>query len=134
MPYLICKLDSSDSFSKFGPEWVAVEVTRVLIIGALFDLFSGFNRDVMAIEDISTADDDIVTFGGSTSIMLNNYISHLINFIFQYVITSQVVVIKVVFYIAQYPVRRTAQSALHCLPSLADLLIPTPTRLLREAF
>ena len=38
------------------------------------------------------------------------------------------------FYIAQYPVRWTAQSALHFLPSLADLLIPTPTRLLREAF
>ena len=38
------------------------------------------------------------------------------------------------FYIAQYPVRRTAQSALHFLPSVADLFIPTPTRLLREAF
>ena len=38
------------------------------------------------------------------------------------------------FYIAQYPVRWTAQSALHFLPSLADLFIPTPTRLLREAF
>ena len=37
-------------------------------------------------------------------------------------------------YIAQYPVRWTAQSALHVLPSLADLFIPTPTRLLREAF
>ena len=30
------------------------------------------------------------------------------------------------FYIAQYPVRRTAQSAIHFLPSLADLFIPTP--------
>ena len=38
------------------------------------------------------------------------------------------------FYIAQYPVRWTAQSALRFLPSLADLFIPTPTRLLREAF
>ena len=38
------------------------------------------------------------------------------------------------FYIAQYPVRWTDQSALHFLPSLADLFIPTPTRLLREAF
>ena len=38
------------------------------------------------------------------------------------------------FYIAQYPVHWTAQSALHFLPSLADLFIPTPTRLLREAF
>ena len=38
------------------------------------------------------------------------------------------------FYIAQYPVRWTAQSALHFLPSLADLFMPTPTRLLREAF
>ena len=38
------------------------------------------------------------------------------------------------FYIAQYPVRWTAQSALHFLPSLTDLFIPTPTRLLREAF
>ncbi len=37
-------------------------------------------------------------------------------------------------YIAQYPVRWTAQSALHFLPPLADLFIPTPTRLLREAF
>ena len=27
------------------------------------------------------------------------------------------------FYIAQYPIRRTAQSALHYLPSLADLFI-----------
>ena len=35
------------------------------------------------------------------------------------------------FYIAQYPVRRTAQSAVHLLPSLGgDLFIPTPTRLL----
>ena len=38
------------------------------------------------------------------------------------------------FYIVQYPVRWTAQSALHFLPSLADLFIPTPTLLLREAF
>ena len=38
------------------------------------------------------------------------------------------------FYIAQYPVYWTAQSALHFLPSLTDLFIPTPTRLLREAF
>ena len=30
------------------------------------------------------------------------------------------------FYIAQYPVRRTAQSALHFLPSLTDLFVPTP--------
>ena len=30
------------------------------------------------------------------------------------------------FYIAQYPVRCTAQSALHFLPSLTDLFIPTP--------
>ena len=30
------------------------------------------------------------------------------------------------FYIAQYPVRWTAQSALHSLPSLTDLFIPTP--------
>ena len=30
------------------------------------------------------------------------------------------------FYIAQYPVRLTAQSALHFLPSLTDLFIPTP--------
>ncbi len=37
-------------------------------------------------------------------------------------------------YLAQYPVRWTAQSALHFLPPLADLFIPTPTRLLREAF
>ena len=34
------------------------------------------------------------------------------------------------FYIAQYPVRWTAQSAVHFLPSLADMFIPTPTRLL----
>ena len=38
------------------------------------------------------------------------------------------------FYIAQYPVRWTAQFALHFLPSLTNLFIPTPTRLLREAF
>ena len=30
------------------------------------------------------------------------------------------------FYIAQYPVRWTAQSASHFLPSLTDLFIPTP--------
>ena len=41
--------------------------------------------------------------------------------------------VKGSFYIAQYPVRWTAQSALHFLPPLADLFIPTPTRLLREA-
>ena len=33
--------------------------------------------------------------------------------------------VKVWFYIAQYPVRWTAQSALH-FPPLADLFIPTP--------
>ena len=38
------------------------------------------------------------------------------------------------FYIAQYPVRWTAQNALHFLLSLTDLFIPTPTRLLLEAF
>ena len=37
------------------------------------------------------------------------------------------------FYIAQYPVRWTAQRALHFLPPLTDMFIPTPTRLLREA-
>ena len=37
------------------------------------------------------------------------------------------------FNIAQYPVRWTAQSALHFLPPLTDMFIPTPTRLLREA-
>ena len=42
--------------------------------------------------------------------------------------------VNVVFYIMQYPVRWTAQSALHFLPSLTDLFIPTPIRLLREAF
>ena len=41
---------------------------------------------------------------------------------------------KCSFYIAQYPVRWTAQTALNVLPSLTDLFIPTPTRLLREAF
>ena len=35
---------------------------------------------------------------------------------------------------APYPVRWTAQSALHFLPPLTDLFIPTSTRLLREAF
>ena len=45
--------------------------------------------------------------------------------------------LKVVFYTkglsykAQYPVRRTAQNAVHVLPSLANLFIPTPTRFLR---
>ena len=34
--------------------------------------------------------------------------------------------VKVVFYIAQYPVRWTAQSASHFLPSLTDLFIPIP--------
>ena len=38
------------------------------------------------------------------------------------------------FYIAQYPICWTVQSALQFLPSLADLFIPTRTRLLREAF
>ena len=38
------------------------------------------------------------------------------------------------FYIAQDPVRWTAQSALHFLPPLTDLFIPTQTRLIREAF
>ena len=37
--------------------------------------------------------------------------------------------VKVCLYIAQYPVRWTAQSALHFLPSLTDLFIPTPTEL-----
>ena len=38
------------------------------------------------------------------------------------------------FYIVQYPVRWNAQSALHFLPFPTDLFIPTPTRLLGEAF
>ena len=42
--------------------------------------------------------------------------------------------VKVCFYIAQHPVRRTAQSALYVMPPLADLFILTITRLLREAF
>ena len=45
-----------------------------------------------------------------------------------------IILTKGSFYIEQYPVRWTAQSASHFLPSLADLFIPTPTRLLREAF
>ena len=36
--------------------------------------------------------------------------------------------VRVCFYIAQYSVRWTAQSALHFFPSLADQFIPTPTR------
>ncbi len=39
---------------------------------------------------------------------------------------------KGLFYIAQYPVRCTTQSALHF--SSSDLFIPTPTRLLLEDF
>ena len=38
------------------------------------------------------------------------------------------------FYVAQYPVRWTAQRSLHFLTSLADLFNPTPTRFLWEAF
>ena len=38
------------------------------------------------------------------------------------------------FYIVRYPVRWTAQSALNTLHLLTDLFIPTPTRLLWEAF
>ena len=41
--------------------------------------------------------------------------------------------VKGMFCIAQYPVRSTAQSALH-FPPLTDLFIPTQTRLLREVF
>ena len=36
------------------------------------------------------------------------------------------------FYIAQYPVLWTVQSALHVLPSLAELFSPTPIQRLRE--
>ena len=39
--------------------------------------------------------------------------------------------VKVCFYTAQYPVRWIAQSTLR---ALEDLFIPTPTRLLWEAF
>ena len=38
------------------------------------------------------------------------------------------------FLYRRYPVSWTAQTTLHFLPSLADLFIPTPTRLLWEAF
>ena len=41
---------------------------------------------------------------------------------------------KASLHIFQYPVRETAQSVVDLLPSLADLFIPTPTRLLREEF
>ena len=40
---------------------------------------------------------------------------------------------KCMFYTAKYPVCWTAKSGLH-FPPLVDLFIPTPTRLLREAF
>ena len=39
---------------------------------------------------------------------------------------SRLIKKKSSFYIAQYPVRWTAQSASHFLPSLTDLFIPTP--------
>ena len=38
--------------------------------------------------------------------------------------------VKICFYLAQYPIREAAQSAL----PLADLFNPTPNRLLWEAF
>ena len=38
---------------------------------------------------------------------------------------SLLTMVKVVFYIAQCPVRWTAQSASHLFPPLADLFIPT---------
>ena len=38
------------------------------------------------------------------------------------------------FYIAQYPVRRTAQSTVHFCPRWQTCSFPTPTRLLRDAF
>ena len=41
---------------------------------------------------------------------------------------------KGMFYIAWYPVRRSAQSVLVHFTPLADLFIPTPTQLLWEAF
>ena len=40
--------------------------------------------------------------------------------------TDKQIKVKVCFYIAEYPVRWTAQIALHFLPSLTDLFIPTP--------
>ena len=46
--------------------------------------------------------------------------------VFNYLICLAIVKGKGSFYIAQYPVHWTAQSALHFLPSLTDLFIPTP--------
>ena len=41
-------------------------------------------------------------------------------------VVIQIVIHRYFFNLAQYPVRWTAQSALHFLPSLTDLFIPTP--------
>ena len=50
------------------------------------------------------------------------------------VVFGQLAYKKLCFNIAQYPVRWTAQSASHFLPSLTDLFILAPTRLLLETF
>ena len=61
------------------------------------------------------------------SIRLSNSLGPTLDFVYNFKKKG-----KGSFYIAQYPVRWTAQSALHFLPSLTDLFIPTQTRLLLE--
>ena len=68
--YLICVFDSTDSFSPFVPELVVVDVVRMLIMGALFDLFRGFRRLGVDVEQISAAEADVHIGGGSTSMTL----------------------------------------------------------------
>ena len=50
---------------------------------------------------------------------------YILQLTLQNLIYNDIVKVKVWFYIALYPVRWTAQSALH-FPPLADLFIPTP--------
>ena len=56
--------------------------------------------------------------------VLKTYDIHIINFQTMYNVSSHNG--KGSFYIAQSPVRWTAQSASHLFPPLADLFIPTP--------
>ena len=102
---------------------------------------------VRLVESVLTVDDP-VTHGDVSNLLKTRIATELLRSppltYTQDVVTCNDIVIQPIlqmvkqgkgrFYIAQYPVRWPAQSALHFFPPLEDLFIPTPTRLLREAF
>ena len=120
------------------PRWVCGcnRIVCSVSLGSAQTLFSKagvcFSKSLLRVNDSQTY--KIIDFTVSVTVKPGALILSLVLALVLPAPTS-VLQIKICSYVAWYPFHRTAQSASNTLHSLAeDLFIPTPTRLLWEAF